>query len=374
MKIFFLSTVSPSDRRSWSGITSQLFRLLADGNDIVWSGTPVFTFRERIVIRLLQGWRTFLGYKFTDQNTSYARSLSCWAKRRLQLSGADIVVVASGEPETFAFLKTALPIVYVADATYALKRNYYPWYTGLSKAYDKQAERIEALAIAKATHIFYSSSWAAASAINHYGASPDKISICPFGPNTNVIGAYKNHQDKQALQLLFIGHDWERKGGADAIEVYRRLRKKFPCTLHVIGADPSLNEEGIKVYPYADKNRPDEETRYNEILSFSDIMLMPSKADCTPVVLSEAAAFGLPVICYDTGGVSTVVKNGITGYCLPMDGGSASLADFVEKLWVDKDEFSKMRKAARKEYETSLNWDNWRHLFHRVLCKLVPNQ
>lgn len=374
MKIFFLSTVSPSDRRSWSGITSQLFRLMAEDNDVVWSGLPVFTFRERVSIRLLQSWRMILGLKFTDQNIIYARSLSNWAKRRLQISGADLVVVASGEPETFAFLQTSLPIVYVADATFALKRNYYPWYTGLSKTFDQQAERIEAMAIAKSAHIVYSSSWAAASAINHYGASPDKISICPFGPNINAVGEYHHAEKEPALQLLFIGLDWERKGGQDVIDVYRRLKRKFPCTLHMIGADPSLNEQGIKVYPYADKNEPEEEIRYNEILALSDIMLMPSRADCTPVVISEAAAFGVPVVCYDTGGLSTVVKNGITGYCLPMEGGSASLADCIEKLWSDKGAFSKMRLAARNEYDTRLNWERWRQVFHRLLCRLVPNQ
>ncbi|WP_137463714.1 glycosyltransferase, partial [Escherichia coli] len=50
-------------------------------------------------------------------------------------------------------------------------------------------------------------------------------------------------------------------------------------------------------------------------------LLLPTIADCYGMVFCEAAAFGLPVVATDTGGVSSIVINERTGILIkdPLD-------------------------------------------------------
>ena len=45
-------------------------------------------------------------------------------------------------------------------------------------------------------------------------------------------------------------------------------------------------------------------------------MLFPTRADCTPIALCEAAAYGIPVVAADVGGISSIVTPN-TGRLMP---------------------------------------------------------
>ncbi|HFM1639257.1 TPA: glycosyltransferase, partial [Escherichia coli] len=70
-----------------------------------------------------------------------------------------------------------------------------------------------------------------------------------------------------------------------------------------------------------DKNNVDEYQKFIDVLSNADILLLPTIAECYGMVFCEAAAFGLPVVATDTGGVSSIVINERTGILIkdPLD-------------------------------------------------------
>ena len=53
-------------------------------------------------------------------------------------------------------------------------------------------------------------------------------------------------------------------------------------------------------------------------MSSSDILLLPTQAECAGIVFVEASAYSMPIFTHDTGGISNYVINGINGYRLPL--------------------------------------------------------
>ena len=54
-------------------------------------------------------------------------------------------------------------------------------------------------------------------------------------------------RDPRELRLLFIGMDWQRKGGPVALAVTRELnRMNIPAGLTVIGCNPLLDEADLR--------------------------------------------------------------------------------------------------------------------------------
>jgi glycosyltransferase involved in cell wall biosynthesis len=51
----------------------------------------------------------------------------------------------------------------------------------------------------------------------------------------------------------------------------------------------------------------------------SDVFVLPTRADCTPLVGMESQACGLPVIATSVGGVPEQVDEGVTGFVIAPD-------------------------------------------------------
>jgi glycosyltransferase involved in cell wall biosynthesis len=54
-------------------------------------------------------------------------------------------------------------------------------------------------------------------------------------------------------------------------------------------------------------------------MNAADILLLPSRSEGTPNVLMEALSCGIPVICSGVGGCEDLIKDGQTGYCVPIE-------------------------------------------------------
>jgi len=64
-----------------------------------------------------------------------------------------------------------------------------------------------------------------------------------------------------------------------------------------------------------------------QILSFSDLVLLTSENEGTPVALIQAQMAGVPVLTTDVGSASEVLKNNQSGFCLKY-----SVRDFADKI------------------------------------------
>jgi glycosyltransferase involved in cell wall biosynthesis len=114
------------------------------------------------------------------------------------------------------------------------------------------------------------------------------------------------------------------------------------------------------------KDVPEEAAELWQLFETSDFFILPTRAEAFGIVFAESAAYGLPVMASDTGGVLEAVRGewGIT----PPPGAPASVyADWAVKVFRDRAEYKRLSSLARTSYETDLNWPAFcRHLVQVV--------
>lgn len=365
MRIAFLTQHNPFDRRTWSGTIYSMYSALQKFCPNIESLGPVIIKEKKLFLLIDKFMRKFLkkGYRYNHSvylSKKYAKIFG----KKLQKQSYDIIFAPSASTE-IAFLETKLPIIYFSDATFYLMAGYQKRFSNLIKKSAKEGDLIESNAIRKASALIYPSDWAAKSAINNYGAAPSKVHVISMGPNLEGMPARESlFQDKQdsCCRLLFIGTKWEDKGGRIAYETLLRLEElNMDSELVVCGCKPpqDFSHKKMKIIPYLNKNSESEAHFLKQLYLNSNFLILPTRAECSAIVYCEAAAFGIPSITTDTGGVSSVVKPGINGYLLPLEARGEEYAKVIYDIFNNKERYRELRKTTRDEYEKRLNWDKW---------------
>jgi glycosyltransferase involved in cell wall biosynthesis len=83
------------------------------------------------------------------------------------------------------------------------------------------------------------------------------------------------------------------------------------------------------------------------VLAASDVAVLTSDNEGTPVSLIEAQAAGVPVVATDVGGVSSAVRDGETGRVVPV-GDEEGLATAVREFVIDAERAAGMGAAGRQ--------------------------
>jgi glycosyltransferase involved in cell wall biosynthesis len=178
-------------------------------------------------------------------------------------------------------------------------------------------------------------------------------------------------------RLLFLGVEWERKGGDIAFETLVELEKLgIEAELIVCGCQPPkrFSHGRMKVIPYLDKNDERQRRELEKLFVQADFLLVPTRKECYGLVFCEANAFGLPVISTDTGGVSEVVRAGENGFLLPFCSRGAAYAEVIASIHRDDERYAQLVRGSRATFENRLNWDNWGITAKKILAQLLDHE
>jgi hypothetical protein len=321
-----------------------------------------FYFVGKIIYKICIG----KGY-FTYSNISAIIKI---ARIKQDLSKYDLIF-SPAQPDIVSRIKTDTPIAFYNDGTVPRMINYY-WFGHSEKAI-KLAKEIEKRASHKADLLLYSSAWSAKSAIEDYNVNPNKVHVLPFGANIDdkIVKVNFPFYGGETLNLLFSGVDWIRKGGDIAVETVAELnRRGIPAVLTICGAR-NINED-IKSLPYINyigflnKNNSEDYKKYLSIWENTHLFILPTRAECSATVLNEAAAYGVPAITTDTGGLADYVINDINGYRLPLSANGNDYANVIQD-WIKENKFESYSQGARKLYEESNSWSAWGKNFNKLL-------
>jgi glycosyltransferase involved in cell wall biosynthesis len=153
--------------------------------------------------------------------------------------------------------------------------------------------------------------------------------------------------ERPPVILYVAGPNNPTKGIAELLPAFLRLRTRYPgIRLRVVGDPPEgiAGGEGVEVIGrVAREAMPGEYRR-------SDLFVLPTLADNTPVTLMEAMASGLPVVATAVGGIPELVAPGVTGRLVPPRDIPA-LTAALEGLLADSDTRRRMGRAGREAAE-----------------------
>lgn len=363
MKIAYVTEYDAKNVREWSGLGYFISQsLIKQGAEITFIG-PLKTSNHFYHKLKEKFYSLFFKKKYRPNRNP--RVLKNYAKQILQKIPANTEVIFCPASTTIAQLKTEVPIVFYTDATFGEMVNFYPEFKLYCKETIRDAHKMEQSSIDKCSLAIYSSDWAANSAIKHYHADKNKLRVLSFGANIqneyteNQVLEFIRNRSNEVLKLLFLGVYWERKGGDVALDVAKYLNNSGVKTeLHIVGYTPDFEvPDYVKVHGFLSKDNENDVEKFNSMLKTSHFLILPSIADCTPVVFSEANSVGLPVISTKVGGIPTVVKDGINGKLFDLGVPASEYGEYIKEIYNDKDSYYKMAKSSYSEYKKRLNWE-----------------
>jgi len=366
LRIAFVSSYDPRNKRVWSGIPYYSAKALAEHcGEVDLLGPYPYSFLYQFFRGLSYLARKITGHRLDQYSVTLLSKLyGSYFTKKLKKGTYDLIFTASGSAE-IAYLKTDIPIVILADTTFANMIDYYPEYTNLLSISKKMAWKTERKAFEKASLLLFSSEWAANSAKEDYHIDPEKIYTIPLGANLDSAPSHEKVLSKKKTdtsRLLSLAVNWERKGGKIAFQTLLELKKRgIKTSLTVIGCVPpsDFHDPDLIVIPFLNKNKPDERVELEHQLLQADFLILPTRAECYGIVFAEASAYGLPIITTATGGIAGAVKEGVNGFMLPLAAGGNVYAEKIAEIFNSDEQYYSMVANCRDLYEEKLNWNTW---------------
>jgi L-malate glycosyltransferase len=175
----------------------------------------------------------------------------------------------------------------------------------------------------------------------HFDIPLDRIEVIPNFVDLDRYrrDAYPCHRSKLAREgeklVTHISNFRSVKRVDDVVRVFAGIAAQTPARLLLVGDGPDrarvqelTESEGV-----ADQVLfLGKQTSVAELLSCSDLFLLPSELEAFGLVALEAMACGVPVVATCTGGLPEVVDHGVSGYLAPVGDVDAMTGHSLELL------------------------------------------
>ena len=366
----------PRDVDHWSGLPHYVSKCLATKFELCFDGN--LTTKARWYDNWIRRWylRTGQGWYAAEYEPSAVKSYADQLKKTIREQRPDAVVAL--RCNAIAALDIDLPIFFIHDVTLRQLFGYYAPFAGFSKRSHRAAEQMQADALARSAGAIYSSTWASESAIRDYATAPEKVHTIPFGANLDdlpsrdeVFASIDKRLGSPVIRFLFVGVEWERKGGPTLIRIARQLvARGLKLQLDIVGIEPPADvaaESFVVRHGFLSKKDPAQLAKFRSLYTNANFFFTPSESECYGCVFCEANAFGLPVLARDTGGVSEIVKEGVNGYLLSTEKPDELFVETILGLCQDPARYRQMARQARDEYDARLNWDVFAERIEKVI-------
>lgn len=288
---------------------------------------------------------------------------------KTQLLKLSVDLILTNDPGVVAGLDVELPVVYYSDVMLpaSSKANvlremvaYRQVPLWALRRYQKTMRRC----LERAALAIFPAQWQLEQA-KGYGVDPAKLHLVSFGANIPDPGPevaeqrdFNKNSQPRKVKLLFVGTDWERKGGDIAVAVTNLLRdERVDASLDVVGNNLQGMPPHIRSHGQLHKNNPEEWCLMDKLYRASDVFILPSRSEGSVISPREAAAYGLPTLAYRIEGMLNSVVDGQSGVLLEPGTGPEGFAQIILN-WLNKPEaYQRLCLGARRFYESDANWN-----------------
>lgn len=363
MRIDYLTNTPACNVHEWSGTNHHIFNSLERAGASV-TNIHSFVTKENSALLKKLFYKTF-GKRYQQERSISNTKRFSKALQKMLSQQSDIIFSPSSI--NISLLETSKPKVLYTDATFACMVDYYGSFTNLCSETVRNGHFLEKKALENCDLAIYSSEWAANSAIKDYGANPSKVIVIPFGANLtcdrdiNNIEMLINKKPTDTCEILFIGVDWDRKGGDIALRTAQFLNEVgIPCRLNVLGINTlpaHAKLPFVKNYGFMSKSSQEGQTLINHLFTNSHFLLVPSKAEAFGIVFAEASSFGVPSLSRSTGGIPSAVETGVNGFLSVSDNPEFEFVEFIKHTFSNFQNYKTLCLSSFIKYEKELNWE-----------------
>jgi len=165
------------------------------------------------------------------------------------------------------------------------------------------------------------------SIIRDYHCDPARVAVVGGAPNTTISESAPDNDGYANRTILFVGIDWERKGGPVLVEAFRRVLQKLPdARLIIAGCSPAISLPNVEVLgrvPLPEVSR---------LILRSSVVVLPSLREPHGIITIEAMMHGIPTVVTRIGAMPEVVDDGQCGRVVPPGDAPALAAALVDLL------------------------------------------
>jgi glycosyltransferase involved in cell wall biosynthesis len=228
---------------------------------------------------------------------------------------------------------------------------YYPTFAP-NKLFSTRWVREEQHIYDNAARIFTMSEHVRRSAIDHYNIPPDKVECVFAGSNTETDPRALDNDNFNNKRIVFVGVDWERKGGPELVNAFRLLLREYPdAVLDIVGCNPEVNCPNVNVIG---------RVPLDEVKTFfrkSSVLCVPTKVEPFGIVFVEAFAHKIPVVSSNLGALPQIVEHGKSGFlCDPAD--ATMMARHLGDMIRSPETCQRFGQHGYQRVQEALNWDS----------------
>ena len=354
----------PYSPRTWSGISAFLIaalerqQLLDKAVGVRVSKLTQYSLMLKNFSRNRAAWRKHFYFDPAYRNalTRAARSIPVQSETLLQVGHLFSLPEAFPDKRCVSYHDGNLPELLASG--YGLD--------GVSRKRIDQALRYEEAVAGQMTLIFTFSEYLRQSFIRDYRVSPERVVNVGGAINLTEIPPIAPGKSYTAKRLLFVGVEFERKGGPQLLEALQIVRQTHPTTeLHIVGPQAlAVIWEGVVFHGNLSKADPAQKRKLQQLFEESTLFVMPSLYEPFGIAPLEAMLYQLPCVLTDAWALREHVTPGINGELVE----KGSVDDLAAKLIAmlnSPDRLAAMGARARDMVLARYTWD-------AVVARMVP--
>jgi glycosyltransferase involved in cell wall biosynthesis len=205
----------------------------------------------------------------------------------------------------------------------------------------------------RADRIFIGSQFLAGILKSVYGVPESKIVFAGTGCPPLKVAFAERPDGRLARKLLFVGKDFERKGGLILLEAFRKVAAAVAdAELIIVGPNkmPTVLPERVRFL-----GRVNDRAVMKSLYEEADAFVLPTLHDSFGFVFLEAMHAGLPCVGTRIFAIPEIIEHGRTG--LVVDAGDpGQLADALIQLLIDTPRASEMGRLGRLVVGERFSW------------------
>lgn len=263
------------------------------------------------------------------------------------------------------------PYVIYTDGTMELSARGYPMYRLWPSGAEKNVrKKLEKEAYQKASRVLTFSECARRSVIEDFGIDDNKVVTVYAGANIKELPTFEKDYSKKTI--LFVGKDFDRKGGPTLIKAFKQIKKEIRDAKLIIVSEPNLNYPS-RMHTIFDLfgitlskpkiNLPDlvikSAVHYDKLIQLykdASIFAMPSIQENFGHVFLEAMTYKLPCVGTTVDAMPEIIEDGKSGFLAPPND-HKQLADNLILLLEDENLMKKMGEQGREIVKKHFTWD-----------------